>query len=170
MHELAGTGSRIVRRNGMAIVLLAFIGMSLWLIAGALLLAMRRRGQEIKRVGTFYAKVRATSETTTGVGTEWSSGTAWWVSNVLVVARGFARSNYILLPVWRALPEAIHPAPTDEVGRMGDSPQIVPFLLDPCGAVEVAVGRDNIARALGPFIGQVVATPEQGVEQTQVGR
>lgn len=154
----------------MVIALLTFIGVSLWLVAAALLLAMRRRRRVMKRAGSFHAKVRATSDSTYGVGVEWIGGTAWWVSNVLVVAGGFTRSNYILLPIWRALPEAIHPASTDQVGRMGVSPQIVPFLLDPSGAVEVAVGRDDLARALGPFLGQVVATPDPGAEQPQVGR
>jgi hypothetical protein len=152
----------------MVIVLLTFIGISLWLIAGAFLFVMRRRRLVMNRAGAFKAKVRATSDTQAGVGMEWSSGTAWWVSNVLVLTSGIARSTYTLLPVARTLPEAIHSAPVDEVKRMGTSPQIIPFLLDPSGAVEVVVDRDDVPRALGPFLGQIFMAPDQTAEQTHM--
>jgi hypothetical protein len=145
----------------MVIALLTFIGISLWLIAGAVLFVMRRRRLVMKQAGTFKAKVRATSDSQAGVGMEWIGGTACWVSNVLVLTSGIARSTYTLLPVARTLSEAIHPAPVDEVTRMGKSPQIIPFLLDPSGAVEVVVDRDDLARALGPFLGQIFTAPDQ---------
>ena len=152
----------------MVIALLILVGIPLWLFVGALLFEMRQRRQVMKPVGTFNARIRATSGAGADVDAMWSGGTAWWVSNVLVLTSGIARSNYTLLPVAGTLPEAIHPAPVDEVKKMGKSPQIIPFLLDPSGAVEVAVNRDDLPRALGPFLEQIFTAPEQTVEQPHV--
>ena len=136
----------------MVIALLIVLGIPLWLIAIALVLVVRQRRRVTKRAGTFDAKIRATSDAAGGIGAKWSSGTAWWVSNVLVLAGGPARTRYTLLPVSRAMPETIHPAQPDEVKRMGDAPIIVPFLLDPSGAIEVAVRNGDEYRALAPFM------------------
>jgi hypothetical protein len=150
----------------MVIALLIFVGIPLWLIAIALLLVLRQRRRVAKRPGTFDAKIRATSGTVEGTGAKWSSGTAWWVSNVLVLAGGPARTRYTLLPVSRAMPEAIHPARPEEVKRMGDAPAIVPFLLDPSGAIEVAVRSGDVDRALGPFVDKASAPVVAVAEST----
>ncbi|MGD9893481.1 MAG: hypothetical protein AB7R89_07020 [Dehalococcoidia bacterium] len=150
----------------MVIALLIFIGIPLWLIAIALLLVLRQRRRVAKRAGSFDAKIRATSGAVEGAGPKWSSGSAWWVSNVLVLAGGPARTRYTLLPVSRAMPEAIHPAQPDQVKRMGDAPVIVPFLLDPSGAVEVAVRSGNEYRALGPFMDRATAPQVNAAERS----
>jgi hypothetical protein len=130
-------------------IVLAALGVPLWLVAGALLGALWNRRRVRRIADTFPCKVRALSGND---GPEkWGRSTAWgrWVHNVLLVHKGpaLARSDALSVrdvqgPVTRRR----------EFKVRGEDPVSIRLSLDDGSAVEVAAPISSTSLLSGPFL------------------
>jgi hypothetical protein len=130
-------------------ILLATLGVPLWLIVGALGGALWSRRKFQHAPGVFPCKVRISSEPE-GPG-KWTRSTAHarWVHDVLLVHVGLALVRFRAHPV-AAVDAPL--APTSDVKlKGGDDVVSVSLRLDDGSVVEIAGLRSAAGMLLGPF-------------------
>jgi hypothetical protein len=129
-------------------IVLAALGVPIWLVVGALLAGMWSRKRFQRAQGVFPCKVRAGSET--DASEKWPRATAYarWVHDVLIVHAGLALVRNRALPV-AGVDGPIVPAP--DVKLKGGSPASLRLRLDDGAIVEVAAPAASTGVLAGPF-------------------
>jgi hypothetical protein len=144
----------------MIAILLAVLGVPLWLLAGMVLGALysRRRFKQAPEV--FRCKIRQVSGTGGSLKATWGRmpGYARWVHDVLLVNQGLALVRVLPIPVVEVVtgPDKGDPA---EIKRLGLAPRVLTLRLDGDSTVELAAGDQDELRMLGPFAGTAVPPP-----------
>jgi hypothetical protein len=138
-------------------ILLAALGIPLWLVAGAFVATLLSRRSFKRQPGVFSAKMRSTSGDVGKLKTTWKRRPAYarWVHDVLLVQHGIALARTTALPVARAT-GAVTSRSSDEISGLGDNPLVIALELDTGVLVELAApaaARDLVA---GPFGGAIL--------------
>jgi hypothetical protein len=127
-------------------IILAVLGVPIWLVVGLLLGALWSRRRFRRTPGVFACKIRSAAGDGGSEGWPRTTSYARWVHDVLLVHGGIALVRNRALPV-RSVEGAMAPAPN--VKMKGSEPVSVTFRLDDDSIVEVAAfERDLLA---GPF-------------------
>jgi hypothetical protein len=135
-------------------ILLALLGVPLWLVAGALIAGLISRRAFCRSPGVFKTKIRLHHGEVPGLDESWPRlpSYARWVHDVLIVHRGMALVRSAAYPVTSctALPVSAEPP-----RRLGDAPLSVELTLDGGAIAEMAVPSEASDFLLEP----AVATP-----------
>jgi hypothetical protein len=139
-------------------ILLATLGVPLWLIVGALGGALWSRRTFRRAPGVFPCKVRIVSGSEDSG--KWPRATAYarWAHDVLLVHAGLALVRFRALPVASAN-EPITSAP--DVKLKGDHPVSIRLRLDDGSVVEVAAPEYARELLAGPFLAAPEAKPTE---------
>ena len=133
-------------------ILLAVLGVPLWLVVGMVLGALYSRHRFRQVPGVFRCKLRLVSGTVGPLKTTWKRMPAYgrWVHDVLLVNQGLALVRVLPVPAAGILtgPDTADPA---EVKRLGPDPRVVTLRVDGGSSVELAAGEPDELRMLGPF-------------------
>lgn len=140
----------------MILVVLAFLGVPVWVVAGMLLAVLLSRRRFRNRPDAFEVKVRLFSGAFTGMDASFprAVASAMWAQNVLVIFHGMARTRVLLLPTL-ALDQA-HRLP--DVKGLGPEPCGVTLRLDNGALVEVAAPGEARMLISGPYESPVPGT------------
>jgi hypothetical protein len=130
-------------------ILLAALGVPIWLVVGALCGALWSRRTFRHAPGVFPCNVRITSSTDGPQ--KWPRSTAYarWAHDVLLVHAGLALVRYRVLPIASVDQPA---SPASDVRLKGDDPVAMHFRLDDESVVEVVAPRAMGALLSGPFV------------------
>ena len=134
-------------------VILAILGVPLWLIAIALLGQFFRNRKLRKRPGNIPLRVLRPGKK------RWTSGHGLWVSDVFAWRGSPAAWNEDLHQVSGV---SIHPADTKErekLHRIGDDPVVASFALDDGATLKVAARHEHQSILTGPFVLATEAVP-----------
>jgi hypothetical protein len=139
-------------------ILLAALGVPVWLIVGALTGALLSRRASKSAPGVFRAKLRVTSGAARGLKPTWARMPAYaaWVHDVLIVHQGLALVRSTALPVRSAAD--VKAAPQDDVKGLGDNPTLLTLTLDNGAVVELAAPAEARELMVGPFKNALVST------------
>jgi hypothetical protein len=134
----------------MVAVLLAILGVPLWLVAGMLLGGMYSRHPYRQAPGVFRCRIRRLSHDTEEA--QWGRPLvhARWVHDVLLVSRGLALVWFAAVPV-AALLAGPDPAEPATVTKLDPAPVVAWFRLDDGTTVVAAANSEDDVRLLGPF-------------------
>jgi hypothetical protein len=126
--------------------LLAILGVPIWLVVGALALALWHRHTFKQQPGVFPLKLRVDSGSVPGLKEKWPRMTyyAFWVHDVLLIHKGLALMRALPLPVaaGEGEPDTLH---------LERQPYLLNFRLDGGPVIQMAVGGDVRSLAQGPF-------------------
>jgi hypothetical protein len=138
-------------------ILLAALGVPLWLVLGALGAGLLSRRAFTRAPGVFRAKLRATAGTSPGFGPSWPRQPVYarWVHDVLLVHQGLALVRNRALPVAQ-VPGPLVPAGPSEVKRLGPAPVTLSVVLDNGAVLQVAAAPEAREDLGGPFATVVV--------------
>ena len=133
-------------------VILALLGIPLWLIAAGLTFTVWHHRDVTKRPGIFACKARASAGEVSALGEKFPrfSSHALWVHRVLIIYSGPSRSRSDPHGVER-VKEPLTAADPDAVKRLGDEPQLLTLRLDDGAVIEVAAAQGDSELLLGPF-------------------
>lgn len=136
-------------------ILLALLGIPLWLVVGGLIGALVARRRRRRAPGTFPCKLRPVGP---GDDNSWprTRSYACWAHDVLLVHRGLALARYEVLPVVNV---SGPPIPTTARG-VGKGPVSFRLNLDDGRFMDLATPRTEATTAAGPF-DAAVATPRE---------
>lgn len=133
-------------------VILAALGVPLWLCALALGSVVLRNRKLRRRHGNIVVRVkRAGSD-------RWRRAHALWISDVFAWRGSPASWNEDMLHVSGAVLRSPEPEEQEKLHRLGDGSVIATMDLVGGGSVEVAVGADARTAVLGPFAPGTVET------------
>lgn len=132
----------------MILIVLAAVGVPLWLLVAALGFVLRSRRQFRGRDEVFACRLRPAGPSESASG--WPRGMryAYWVHDVLLVHRGPALRRYEALPV----SSVAGPVAAATAKGLDDRPMCLRLQLDDGRLVDVATRRTDIATATGPFV------------------
>ena len=135
-------------------ILLAALGVPVWLLVGVLAAGLWSRLTFKRSAGVFPAKLRAAAGEVPGVKTSWPRGTAHarWVHDVLLVHRGFTLVRNQALPVESAGGPLMEGDP-DEISGLGPSPVVLALTLDGGATLELAGPSEDRDAVVGPYTG-----------------
>jgi hypothetical protein len=126
-------------------ILLALLGVPLWLVAGALIAGLLSRRSFCRTPGAFKVALRLHDGEVRGLDTSWPRlpGYGHWVHDVLIVHRGLGLVRTTPYPVASCAPphDATAPAPS----HLGRAPVVVQLTLDDGAILEMAAPHDSIA-------------------------
>jgi hypothetical protein len=125
-------------------ILLAALGVPLWLIAGALIGGLLSRRSFRRAPGVFKSKVRVRQGEVHGLDDSWPRvpGYGRWVHDVLIVHTGLALVRNTVYPV---ASRTVSFAPSDPTpSHLGAAPLAAQLTLDDGAVIEVAVPREAI--------------------------
>ena len=126
-------------------VILAALGVPLWLVAIGILVLVLNNRRLRKRPGDIAVRVLRP-------GTKrWSRGHAIWVSNVFAWRKSPAAWSEDLLEVCDASPRAATPEEHKKLHHLSDDPAVVSLALAGGKILDVAVPPEHRAVLLGPF-------------------
>jgi hypothetical protein len=128
-------------------VILAAIGVPLWLCAIALLTLVFRNRSLRKRAGNLPVRMRPEA------GKRWRPGHAIWVSDVFVWRGSPAAWKEELLRVTGASVRSAADHERRQLHRIGEDPVIASLVLDGGGTLDVAARSEHTRDLLGPFRG-----------------
>ena len=134
----------------MVAVLLAVLGVPLWLVAGMLLGGLYSRHRYRQAPGVFPCKIRRLSDDTDEAQWDRRLVHARWVHDVLLVSRGLALVRFTAVPV-AALVAGPDPAEPTTVTKLGPAPVVAWFRLDDGSTIVAAANGEDDVRLLGPF-------------------
>jgi hypothetical protein len=144
----------------MVAILLAVLGVPLWLVAGMVLGALYSRHQFKQAPGVFRCKLRLVAGTVGSLKATWGRATAYgrWVHDVLLVNQGLALVRVLPIPVLEVVtgPDKADPA---EVKRVGPAPRVLSLRVDGGATIELAAGEPDELRMLGPFADAAAPPP-----------
>lgn len=132
----------------MFVILLAAVGIPLWLLFGVLVVGLWSRRSIRRTPGVFAVKVRALHGSKAEPKWPRRKAYARWVHDVLVVHRGLALIRIQVLPVAGLCPSGARSA----VHGLGGDPISIRLRLDGGDVVEVATGAVDQAALQGPFV------------------
>jgi hypothetical protein len=139
-------------------VLLAALGIPLWMVAGALVTTLWSRRRFMRAPGAFAAKMRVVTGEVDGLDSSFprSRSAARWVHDTLVIHRGvaLARSDAFAIAQMTGSRAASGDA---EVKGLGPHPRILTLVLDSGATVELAAHADAADTMVGPFVGVLAA-------------
>ena len=138
-------------------ILLAALGVPLWLIIGALTAGLLSRRAFKRSPGVFPAKLRVTAGASSGTGPSWPRMPVYarWVHDVLLVHQGIALVRSRALPV-ASVTGPITTASPDDVKKLGPRPMLLALVVDDGSTVELAAPDDARDAMVGPFCGVLV--------------
>lgn len=142
-------------------VILAALGIPLWMVAGALVTTLWSRRRFMRAPGAFAAKLRVVSGDVAGLKSSFprSRLAARWVDDVLMVHRGVALARSDAFAVARAT--GSRTASGDgEVKGLGPDPLVLTLMLESGASVELATHADAADTMVGPFVGVLAAGGE----------
>jgi hypothetical protein len=121
-------------------ILLAALGIPLWMVLGALAASLLSRRSFKRRPGVFPAKLRVVTHDAT-TATTWPRRMAYaqWVHDVLLVQKGIALLRTEALPVASTGPST---KLTDEIRGLGGAPMVMTLVLDDSSSVELATSSE----------------------------
>ena len=138
----------------MVAILLAAVGVPLWLVVGLLIGAAHARRQFTRMPGVFRCKVRTRSGAVAGVKETWkrSPDYALWMRDVLLVQRGLALMRTLPIGVERVEgePEPVEPT---AVKGLGPAPRVAVLLIDGGATIELAAAEEDARALVGPMAG-----------------
>jgi hypothetical protein len=128
-------------------ILLAAIGVPLWLVAGGLLGMLWSRRQLRRQPGVFVCRLRPAGQADKSA---WPRAKryAYWVHDVLLVHRGAALMRYEALPV----SSVAGPVAASTVKGLGDRAMSLQLHLDDGRLFDLAARNQDVAPATGPFV------------------
>ena len=123
----------------MALIVLAALGVPLWMVVGALPAGIWSRRSFKRAPGVFPAKLRVTAGEVPGLETSWPRRRVYarWVHDVLLVHRGLALVRNAALGVAQVTGPVRSGEPRSIPG-LGSSPVVVALILDSGAEVELA--------------------------------
>jgi hypothetical protein len=129
-------------------ILLAVLGVPLWLVAGALIAGLWSRRSFCRSPGVFKTTLRLHEGEVHGLDGSWPRlpGYGRWVHDVLIVHRGMALVRTTAYPVASCGPAL---APTEPPpSHLGDAPLVMQLALDDGAIIEMGVPHEaNVALA-----------------------
>jgi hypothetical protein len=133
-------------------ILLAALGIPIWLVLGALGATLLSRRSFKRRPGVFPAKLRVVSGEVAMLKDSWPRrlGYAWWVHDVLLVQHGVALVRTEAYPV-AGLSASSTSEDTGEIRGLGDAPLLMTLELDSGSSIELAAPADVRHIAVGLF-------------------
>ena len=136
-------------------IILAALGIPLWMVLGALTATVVSRRRFRRQPGVFAAKLRGVSGDNGRMPTSWKRRCVYvrWVHDVLLVQHGLALAQTLALPVSGAENAVTVDDPAALKG-LGPDALVLRLHLDSGATVELAASataRDTLA---GPFAGQ----------------
>jgi hypothetical protein len=144
----------------MVAILLAVLGVPLWLVAGMVLGALYSRHRFKQAPGVFRCRLRLVAGTVGSLKTTWARAPAYgrWVHDVLVVNQGLALVRVLPIPVVGVVagPDKGDPA---VIKRLGPAPMVVSLRVDAGSTIELAASEPDELRMLGPFADSAVPPP-----------
>lgn len=138
-------------------ILLAALGVPVWLVVGALAAAILSRRAFKRDPGVFPAKLRVVSGRSVGLGSSWQRMPVYvrWVHDVLIVHQGVALVRNRALPVAR-ITGSLVPGSPEDVKRLGPQPILMTLVLDDGATVECVAPADARDLMVGPFAGALL--------------
>ncbi len=135
-------------------ILLAALGIPLWMIAGLLVGAGLSRGAVKRPPGVFPAKLRAVSADVEHLKRTWPRRPCYarWVHDVLLVQRGIALMRTVAMPIAHAT-GAVGVHSSDEIRGLGAHPAVMTIVLDDGSEVQLAAPAESHDAMVGPFLG-----------------
>jgi hypothetical protein len=136
----------------MVAILLALLGVPLWLVVGMVLAALYSRRRFKQAPGVFRCKLRLVAGTVGSLKTTWGRVPAYgrWVHDVLLINQGLALVRVMPIPVAGVVagPEKADPT---EIKRLGPAPRVLRLRVDGGSTIELAAGEPDELMMLGPF-------------------
>src|SRR6266545_4580055 len=129
-------------------ILLAALGVPLWLVVGALIASLLSRRSFCRAPDVFKSKLRLRRGEVHGLDDSWPRlpGHGRWVHDVLIVHSGLALVRNTVYPV---ASRTVSFAPSDPTpSRLGEAPRATQLTLDDGAVIEMAVPRET-STALG---------------------
>jgi hypothetical protein len=122
-------------------ILLAALGIPLWMVLGALGASLLSRRSFKRRPGVFPAKLRVVTDDAT-TPTTWPRRLAYaqWVHDVLLVQKGLALLRTEALPVAAT---GSSTKLTDEIRGLGNAPIVTTIVLDDGSSVDLATSSER---------------------------
>ena len=135
-------------------ILLAALGIPLWMIAGLLVGAGLSRRAFKRTPGVFPAKLRAVSADVEHVKRTWPRRPCYvrWVHDVLLVQRGLALMRTHALPIAHATGPVSLPS-SATIRALGADPLVMTIVLDDGTEVQIAAPAEFREPMVGPFLG-----------------
>lgn len=132
----------------MLVILLAALGVSLWVVAAlALALAWSRRRTR-RAPGVFACRVRPAGPAASSDRWPRSKRYAYWVHDVLLVHHGPALLRYDAL----AVASVIGPSRATTAKGLGDRPMCLRLHLDDGRLYDIVARNHDVGTAIGPFV------------------
>lgn len=132
-------------------VVLAALGIPLWVVACALIAALWCRREFKRGSETFRARTRIVTAEVAGIEESWSRRLyARWVHDVVVVHRRLALVRRNEVGVARATGPLTVGDPA-EIHGLGAHPVVLSHILDSGAAVQLAAPADHRGTMVGPF-------------------
>lgn len=128
-------------------ILLAVLGVPLWLVAVAVLVMVRSRRRLRRTPGVFACRLRPAGPTEAAAWPR-SKRYAYWVHDVLLVHRGPALKRYEALPV----ASVAGPVEATTAKRLGDRPMWLRLHLDDGRLIDLVARNHDVSPATGPFV------------------
>jgi len=126
-------------------VILAALGIPLWVCALGIAVVVRQNRKLRKRHGDIPVRVRRSGKK------RWTRGHAVWVSDVFCWRGSPAAWNEDLIKVSEATLRAASPEECKKLARLGNLPAIATMRLPGDASLEVATAHERGAALLGPF-------------------
>ena len=150
-------------------IVLAALGIPLWVVAGALVAALWCRREFKRGPETFRARTRIVTGEVAGIKESWSRRLyARWVHDVVVVHRGLALVRRNELGVARATGPLTMGDPA-EIRGLGAHPVVLTLILDSGAAVQLAAAADHRGTMVGPFTAALFVDGDEDAGQTVTG-
>jgi hypothetical protein len=132
-------------------IILAALGIPIWLVLGGLAATVMSRRSFKQRPGVFPVKLRIVSGEVTTLKDTWPRrpGYARWVHDVLLVQHGLALVRTEAYPV--AALSASSASRDVEIRGLGDAPIVMTLELDSGSSIELAAPSDVRNIAVGPL-------------------
>lgn len=127
-------------------IILAALGVPIWLVVGMLAGALLSRRHVRRQPGVFKAKLRRDPGSVPGPRKKWRRAYALWIHDVLLTFGGVALMRTRPLPVAEVLQE-LEPTAPGEVKGLGESPRAMRLGLDDGSVVAVAVAGTDVKKA-----------------------
>jgi hypothetical protein len=138
-------------------ILLAALGVPVWLVVGALAASLWSRRAFKRTPGVFPAKLRVSPGKAAGVHTSWPRLPLYarWVHDVLLVHHGLALVRVSVLPVASVNGPLVLGEP-EEITRLGPSPVVLALTLDGGANAELAGQTEHRNDLVGPYTGPLL--------------
>lgn len=127
-------------------ILLAALGVPIWLVVGILAAALLHRRRFKRLPGVFHVRFKRTAGAAQGSKDKWRRAQALWVHDVLLVYQGIALMRVRPLPVAEILEESTPPPPVGR--RSGGGARAMRLRLDDGSDVTVAFAEEDAEKAL----------------------